>query len=244
MEAIRALIYTTYYYVDLSHEANDPAEREYADDMFMINNPLCKAYASDMAWILTQEAIQVHGGYGFMEEYAPASLARDCKIYSLWEGTNFIQAQDFTGRKFTMKNGQPFQKWVGEIEEFAANKKTPEFAAEFAMLGEALIAFKSIVAMNDDWQNSNKQLKQLFATRTLHAAARIYCGKLMLDQGLLAASKLAELNDDHFDTNFCKGKIASVKFYVMNVVPEIFGYERAMKATDTSAIDIPEEAFM
>jgi alkylation response protein AidB-like acyl-CoA dehydrogenase len=34
MEAIRALIYTTYYYVDLSHEANDPADREYADDMF------------------------------------------------------------------------------------------------------------------------------------------------------------------------------------------------------------------
>ncbi len=60
----------------------------------MINNPVCKAYASDMAWSLTQEAIQVHGGYGFMEEYAPASLARDCKIYSLWEGTNFIQAQD------------------------------------------------------------------------------------------------------------------------------------------------------
>jgi alkylation response protein AidB-like acyl-CoA dehydrogenase len=91
MEAIRAMLYQTYYYVDLSHEAADPAEREYADDMFMINNPLCKSFASDMAWILTQEAIQVHGGYGFMEEYAPASLARDCKIYSLWEGTNFIQ---------------------------------------------------------------------------------------------------------------------------------------------------------
>jgi len=244
MEAIRALIYTTYYYVDLSHEANDPADREYADDMFMINNPVCKAYASDMAWSLTQEAIQVHGGYGFMEEYAPASLARDCKIYSLWEGTNFIQAQDFTGRKFTMKNGEPFKKWVGEIEEFVARQKMPEFAAEFALLEEALQAFKAIVAMNDDWQNTNKQLKQLFATRTLHAAARVYCGKLMLDQGLLAASQLAQLGDEHYDANFYKGKIASVKFYVLNVVPEVFGYERAMKESDTSAIDIPEEAFM
>ncbi|MEN6463084.1 MAG: acyl-CoA dehydrogenase [Syntrophomonas sp.] len=244
MEAIRALLYQTYYYVDMSHEATDPAEKEYADDMFMINNPLCKAYASDMAWITIQEAIQVHGGYGFMEEYAPASLARDCKIYSLWEGTNFIQAQDFTGRKFTMKGGEPFKKWVAEITDFVANKKTLEFAAQFAVMEKALASFNSIIEMNAEWTSSKPQMKQLFATRTLHAAARIYCGKLMLDQGLIAANKLAELGDDHFDANFYKGKIASAKFYVMNVVPEIFGYEQAMMAGDTTAIDMDEAALM
>jgi alkylation response protein AidB-like acyl-CoA dehydrogenase len=244
MEAIRALIYQTYYYVDLSHEGTDPADREYAEDMFMINNPLCKAYASDMAWILTQEAIQVHGGYGFMEEYAPASLARDCKIYSLWEGTNFIQAQDFTGRKFTMNDGEPFRKWLAEIATFIFGEKTPRFETEFSMLEEALVAFNSIAAMNADWNKSNIQLKQLFATRTLHAAARLYCGKLMLDQALLAAAKLAELGDDHFDANFYKGKIASARFYILNVVPEIFTVEKSMKVADTSAIDCPEEAFM
>ena len=244
MEAIRALIYQTYYYVDLSHEADDPAEREYADDMFMINNPICKAYASDMAWILTQEAIQVHGGYGFMEEYAPASLARDCKIYSLWEGTNFIQAQDLTGRKFTMKDGAPFKKWVAEIVDFAANNKTDEFAAEFAMMEDAVKAFQHIIDMNAEWTTTNKQLKQLFATRTLHAAAREYCGKLMLDQGVLAAKKLKELGEDHYDANFFKGKIASSKFYIMNVVPEVFGFESAMKVADTSAIDIAEDCLL
>jgi len=242
MEAIRALLYQTYYYVDLSHESNDPAEREYAEDMFMINNPLCKAYSSDMAWILTAEAIQVHGGYGFMEEYAPASLARDCKIYSLWEGTNFIQAQDFTGRKFTMKKGEAFKKWVAEIADFIAGKKTPEFAAEFAMMEDALASFNTIVALNAEWKETNKQLKQLFATRTLHAAARFYCGKLLLDQALLASQKLAELGEDHFDANFFKGKIASAKFYVMNIVPDVFATEKAMKVADTSAIDMPEEA--
>ncbi|HEX3011027.1 MAG TPA: acyl-CoA dehydrogenase [Syntrophomonadaceae bacterium] len=244
MEAIRALIYQTYYYVDMSHEASDPAEREYADNMFMINNPLVKAYASDMAWNLIQEAIQVHGGYGFMEEYAPASLARDCKIYSLWEGTNFIQAQDFTGRKFTMKGGEPFKKWVADITDFVAKKKAPEFEAQFAVMEKALASFNSIIAMNAEWTSNNPQMKQLFATRTLHAAARVYCGKLMLDQGLIAAKKIAELGEDHFDANFYKGKIASAKFYVMNVVPEIFGYEQAMKAGDTTAIDMPEEGLM
>ena len=194
--------------------------------------------------LLTQEAIQVHGGYGFMEEYAPASLARDSKIYSIWEGTNFIQAQDFTGRKFTMKDGQPFQKWVGEIEDFIKEQKTDQLAAEFSVLTAAVADFKEILALNEEWGKNHKQLKQLFATRTMHAAARVYCGKLMLDQGILAAKKLTELGEDHFDANFYKGKIASATFYVMNVVPEVAGFAQAMKNADTSAIDVPEECFM
>jgi alkylation response protein AidB-like acyl-CoA dehydrogenase len=142
MEAIRALIYQTYYYVDLSHESSDPEEREFAEDMFMVQNPLCKAYASDMVWLMTAESIQCHGGYGYMEEYAPASLARDCKIYSIWEGTSFIQSNDLVGRKFTMKKGEPFKKWLAAIQDFIADKKTPEFAAEFAMMEDAFAFYQ------------------------------------------------------------------------------------------------------
>jgi hypothetical protein len=244
MEAIRALIYQSYLYRDLAVDAATPEERAYYDDMFAINNPLCKAYSSDMARILTGEAIQCHGGYGFMEEYAPASLYRDCVIHGIWEGTNFIQSQDYTGRKFTMKDGAPFKKWVAEIDDFVASKKTDEFGAEFAMMADAMVAFKDIVDMNAAWTAGDKQMKQLFATRTMHAGARVYCGKLLLSQAILSAQKLAELGDDHFDANFYKGKIASAKFYIMNHVADIFGYEKAMKAGDKSAIDIPEEAFM
>jgi hypothetical protein len=143
-----------------------------------------------------------------------------------------------------MKGGEPFKKWLGEISDFVASKKIPDFANEFATMEDAIGSFNSILAMNADWQANNKQMKQLFATRTLHSGVRIYCGKLMLDQGLLAAKKLAELGDDHFDAKFYKSKIASAKFYVMNVVPEIFGYEKAMKYGDSTAIDMAEELFM
>jgi len=244
MEACRALIYQSYLYRDLSVDAATPEERAYYDDMFSINNPLCKAYASDMARRTTEEAIQCHGGYGFMEEYAAAELYRDVVIYGIWEGTNFIQAQDYTGRKFTMKDGAPFQRWVAEIDEFVASKKTDEFAAEFAMMADAMVAFKDIVDMNAAWTTGDRQMKQLFATRTMHAGARVYCGKLLLDQAILAAAKLKELGDDHFDANFYKGKIASAKFYVMNHVTDIFGYEKSMKCGDRSSIDIPEASFM
>jgi alkylation response protein AidB-like acyl-CoA dehydrogenase len=244
MEAIRALIYQTYYYVDLSHESSDPEEREFAEDMFMVQNPLCKAYASDMVWLMTAESIQCHGGYGYMEEYAPASLARDCKIYSIWEGTSFIQSNDLVGRKFTMKKGEPFKKWLAAIQDFIADKKTPEFAAEFAMMEDAFASYKEILDTNASWKSSRPELSPLFATRILHATAMLYCGKLLLEQALLASQKLAEVGEEHFDANFFKGKIASGKFYVMNVVPSIFGTEKAMKAADASAIDCPEEAFM
>ena len=244
MEACRALIYQSYLYRDLSVDAATPEERAYYDDMFSINNPLCKAYASDMARRTTEEAIQCHGGYGFMEEYAAAELYRDVVIYGIWEGTNFIQAQDYTGRKFTMKDGAPFQRWVAEIDEFVASKKTDEFAAEFAMMADAMVAFKDIVDMNAAWTTGDRQMKQLFATRPMHAGARVYCGKLLLDQAILAAAKLKKLGDDHFDANFYKGKIASAKFYIMNHVTDIFGYEKSMKCGDRSSIDIPEASFM
>ena len=244
MEACRALIYQSYLYRDLSVDAATPEERAYYDDMFSINTPLCKAYASDMARRTTEEAIQCHGGYGFMEEYAAAELYRDVVIYGIWEGTNFIQAQDYTGRKFTMKDGAPFQRWVAEINEFVASKKTDEFAAEFAMMADAMVAFKDIVDMNAAWTTGDRQMKQLFATRTMHAGARVYCGKLLLDQAILAAAKLKKLGDDHFDANFYKGKIASAKFYIMNHVTDIFGYEKSMKCGDRSSIDIPEASFM
>ena len=244
MEACRALIYSSYYYIDLSKEAFTEEERELADDFFMIQNPIAKAFISDMAWLMTAESMQVHGGYGFMEEYAPASLSRDCKIYSIWEGTNFIHAQDFTGRKYTMKGGEPFKKWMEQIENFIVNKKTVAFEKEFAMMEEAFTVFKTIMELNASWSTDNKQLKQLYATRILHSAARIICGKLMLEQGVLAAEKLTVLGDDHYDANFYKGKIASSKFFVMNVVPDIFGVLKAMQNTDTSCIDLAEESFM
>ncbi|HOG91338.1 MAG TPA: acyl-CoA dehydrogenase, partial [Smithella sp.] len=242
LEACRALIYKSYLYRDLAVDAATPEEREYYDDMFAINNPMCKAYTSDMARLATGDSIQCHGGYGFTEEYAPAELYRDVVIYGIWEGTNFIQAQDYTGRKFTMKDGAPFKKWVAEIDEFVASKKTEEFAAEFAMMAEAMAAFKEIVNMNDAWTKGDKQMKQLFATRTLHAGARVYCGMLLLDQALLASAKMKEKGA--IDADFYKGKIATARFYIMNHVPDIFGYLKSMKYGDRSAIDIPEESFM
>jgi len=179
-----------------------------------------------------------------MEEYAPASLARDCKIYSIWEGTNFIHGQDLTGRKYTMKGGEPFKKWMALIEDFVTTKKIAELDKEFAMMADAFAAFKTMMDLNGSWIKDHFELKQLYATRMLHSAAKVLGGKFLLEQAVIAANKLAELGEDHFDANFYKSKIATARFFVMNVVPEVFGVLKSMENPDTSAIDLAEDCFM
>lgn len=52
---------------------------------------IAKAYASDCAVKVTQEAIQIFGGYGYSREYPVEKLYRDAKIFQIFEGTNEIQ---------------------------------------------------------------------------------------------------------------------------------------------------------
>lgn len=244
VDAMRALILKTYYYYDLSYDSPDPEERAWAEGMFQLSNPLCKAYVSDMAWPLIAEAIQIHGGYGFTEEYPCAQLARDCKIMSIWEGTNYIQANDLVGRKFSLGKGKVLAQWLEDINQFiTANKDIPGWSSQFIMMTDALADFLAILRILDEHsQQGNKTIAPLYSTRILHATAMLYCSRLIMDQGLLAARKLEELDANHFDANFYRGKVASAKYYVMNVLPEIFSIKKIFAAGDTTAIDTPEGA--
>lgn len=52
---------------------------------------VAKAFASEMAFEAANQAIQVHGGYGYMHEYPVEKLLRDVKLNQIYEGTNEIQ---------------------------------------------------------------------------------------------------------------------------------------------------------
>jgi len=52
---------------------------------------MAKLYAADMAMRNTVEAVQIHGGYGFVKEYHVERLMRDAKITQIYEGTSEIQ---------------------------------------------------------------------------------------------------------------------------------------------------------
>ena len=52
---------------------------------------MAKLYASKTAMEHTVEAVQIHGGYGFVKEYHVERLMRDAKITQIYEGTSEIQ---------------------------------------------------------------------------------------------------------------------------------------------------------
>ena len=56
-----------------------------------VASSMAKVYASEVAMRHTVEAVQVHGGYGFVKEYHVERLMRDAKITQIYEGTSEIQ---------------------------------------------------------------------------------------------------------------------------------------------------------
>ncbi len=58
---------------------------------YTMESALCKMLASEAATYVTKEAIQIHGGYGFIVDYEVERMYRDAKITEIYEGTNEVQ---------------------------------------------------------------------------------------------------------------------------------------------------------
>lgn len=58
---------------------------------FAVKASMAKLYASEIAQFVTTEAVQIHGGYGYVREYHVERLMRDAKITQIYEGTSEIQ---------------------------------------------------------------------------------------------------------------------------------------------------------
>jgi alkylation response protein AidB-like acyl-CoA dehydrogenase len=62
-----------------------------AGEDYDLASSMAKLYASEVAMKQTVEAVQVHGGYGFVKEYHVERLMRDAKITQIYEGTSEVQ---------------------------------------------------------------------------------------------------------------------------------------------------------
>jgi alkylation response protein AidB-like acyl-CoA dehydrogenase len=79
VEAARLLVYNAAEMIDLGIRD------------FSKYSSMAKMYASDIAMDVTNDAIQILGGYGYMKEYPAERMMRDAKITQIYEGTNQIQ---------------------------------------------------------------------------------------------------------------------------------------------------------
>lgn len=62
-----------------------------AKQAYTMESAMCKLHASETATYVTKEAIQIHGGYGYIVDYEVERMYRDAKITEIYEGTNEIQ---------------------------------------------------------------------------------------------------------------------------------------------------------
>ena len=71
-----------------------------------------KAYCSDQAFRVAELAIQTYGGAGYVQDNPVEQYCRDAKIFSIYEGTNHIQALDLVARKLQQHGGENFTAFL------------------------------------------------------------------------------------------------------------------------------------
>ena len=85
LEAAKQLVYKTAYLMD----THQPASMEAS---------MAKYYASEVCNEIASKALQIHGGYGFIKDYKIERMYRDCRVFTIYEGTSQIQQLVISGK--------------------------------------------------------------------------------------------------------------------------------------------------
>ncbi|MFW6011700.1 MAG: acyl-CoA dehydrogenase [Desulfosalsimonas sp.] len=257
VDGMRSLI----YYGGLTHDMEGLAETEEEKEKYAertaILTPIIKGYITDRALEVTSQAIQVYGGYGYIQEYPVEQLMRDCRIFQIYEGTNGIQAMDLLGRKLGMKNGQPFMDYLGEM------KKTVDDARETGGLDEITGRVEKAVnrlgevatSLGKATASQNILNAFAFAHPFLDVTGDVTMAWMHLWRAAIASKKLGKLAGGtdmekilekagkNKDAAFYLGCIKTAEFFVKNLLPPAMGKLETIAETNGSAVEMPEASF-
>ena len=99
IEGQRSLAFWVSQQIDVSLNHSDSEIKKNANDMVSMMTPLIKSFFTDIGMEITNDAIQVFGGYGYTKDQGIEQLFRDNRITPIYEGTNSVQAIDLVYRK-------------------------------------------------------------------------------------------------------------------------------------------------
>ena len=243
VEAMRALNLKTSALMDEVNMAGGEENAPVQAGMIEVLTPIIKAYCSEESLFTINDALQCLGGSGYCSDYPIEQYMRDSKITTIYEGTTHIQAMDLVGRKLPQNGGANYNSVMADISEFLSGAAEDEtIRAEVKMMQEAVDAVKAQSNMLMAFFTENIYLIGLHANNFLFSLGELVCGKLLLEQALVAKQGMEKTSEGQRDRYFYEGKIAAAKFYVNNTVPNIFTRSRLMEMKDTSAVDVSEEA--
>lgn len=85
LEAAKQLVYKTAYLMDTKQDAG-------------MNASMAKYYAAEVCNEIAGKAVQIHGGYGFIKDYKVERMYRDCRVFTIYEGTSQVQQMVIAGK--------------------------------------------------------------------------------------------------------------------------------------------------
>ena len=212
IEGERALCFWLSQQTEVSLNHQDEKVRQEASDFVSLMTPVVKSLFTDLGMEITNDAMQIHGGYGYTKDQGIEQLYRDNRITPIYEGTNSVQAADLVFRKLSNKNGDIINKFIDLIksETDLNNEKIKPFTKEFKYYLDILTKFS-------EWINEKTKTDK----DDVSAAANDYLKTLGFVSIAYAWIKVLDVSfkDYNENKNFYDDKINTAKFYFDKVLP-------------------------
>jgi len=244
VDGMRSLIYYTALCFDKVKTAATQEEKEKYDGLIELLTPIVKAYCTDRSFEVCAQGIQVFGGYGFTSEYPQEQLLRDCKITSIYEGTNGIQSMDLLGRKLGLKKGKPFMDLLGEMNKTIAKAKEIEGLDALSAKVEQAVNKLGEVAMHMGMTAMSEKVLDAFATAHpfLDIAGDVCMAWFELWRAVTAAPKIATAKKK--DVAFYQGQVKTAEYFITWVLPATMGKMEALQGNIPAIMEMPDAAFV
>jgi len=244
VQAMRALVTYTAWCMDMAH-ASEGDEQDRWQGLVELLTPISKAWCSDWGFRVTEWALQVYGGYGYTMDYPAEQYLRDCKIASIYEGTNGIQALDLVGRKFRMQEGRPVKALLKQAADAAQSlAEDPVLGPSARQLGEAVKAVGAVLTQIPTRDNA-ALLTLLNAVPILDMLGHVVGGYLLLQQAGVAKAKaqalMAERGVDPADPAAVRAHLAGSKeaaFYQNKVQAAVHFAHRGLPLVAAHAVGL------
>ncbi len=207
LDASRALLYETARFVDMTKILEDiarertltpdeRAEMKHYSRLATAYTPLTKGMGSEFCNQNAYDCIQVHGGSGFMKDYACERIYRDARITSIYEGTTQLQVVAAIGN---VTKGV----YADQMAEYAAVEVSEAMKPLQAKVNALADQYREIVAKID---TTNKQYFDLQARRLVETAGHVIMAYLLVND----ASNAPELFEGSAKVyvNYAEGEIA------------------------------------
>ncbi len=216
LQGVRALLYETTRFVEIykqythiSHERSlEPEERQ---EMKFYNRladaftPLVKLFSSEYANQLAYDAIQIHGGSGYMKEYACERIYRDARIMNIYEGTSQLQV-------VAAINGVTKGTYMEQIARYEELEYSAEMQPVVAQLKTLREKFEAMVAHVEAKEKECAGYKEFHARRLVETAGHLIIPFLLARQ----ASECADyVNSAKIYTKMAAAKIEEAYSYTM-----------------------------